>query len=179
MLYDRWRAGWAGYSPADNPDSNQPLAHVRFGALDIDATPARVAALAAQGLVRPYSYEPWHWELPNIRIYPLVHSIPSSADSGASPFLPPAPQKKAKNSMSTLYIDESTTPPTFALAGDGEGEAAWLEFTDQALANDLAGFHGISQRAVKLGPVSFAEWRAKYLGSVPAAPAEDIDPPKA
>lgn len=65
-------------SPADDPDvPTLPLAHVRFVALDITPTPARVAALEAQGLVRPYKHEPWHWQLPgDVRSYPLVTSIP-------------------------------------------------------------------------------------------------------
>lgn len=92
MLYDRWRAGWAGYYPADNPDSTtQPLAHVRFAALDIDATPERVKALAAQGLVRPYAHEPWHWELKNVRNYPKIYAIPASADSQPFPTTPAQP----------------------------------------------------------------------------------------
>lgn len=78
-------------SPADDPryPNSYPLAHVRFAALDIDPTPSRVAALAAAGFVRPYSYEPWHWQLPNIYAYPLVEYIPAGASDGSTPF--PAP----------------------------------------------------------------------------------------
>ena len=78
--YDGWRAGKPGFNPADNPDDErQRLAHVRFVAGDIDPTPERIRRLKAAGLVRPYSYEPWHWELPNVRSYPLVRSLPATA----------------------------------------------------------------------------------------------------
>lgn len=82
----------------------------------------------------------------------------------------PVPTKrKARSKMSTLFVNIDAAPPTFALAGDGEGEAAWLEFTDQKLANELAGFHGISQKAVELGDVSFREWRDKYTRNAKAS----------
>lgn len=82
-FYDGWRAGLPGFNPADNPDDErQRLAHVRFVAGDIDPTPERVRRLAAAGLVRPYSYEPWHWELPNVRSYAIVRSIPRPAAGG-------------------------------------------------------------------------------------------------
>lgn len=89
-LYDGWASGKPGFYPADNPDQAwRPLAHVRFVALDINATPERVRALSAQGLVRPYSYEPWHWQLPgDVRVYPLVTSIPSTAAGAEKPFDP-------------------------------------------------------------------------------------------
>lgn len=77
-LYDGWRAGKPGFNPADNPDDEtQRLAHVRFVALDIDPTRDRIKRLAAAGLIRPYSYEPWHWELPNVRRYAIVRSLPT------------------------------------------------------------------------------------------------------
>lgn len=84
----------------------------------------------------------------------------SSAGGGGNVVIPP--KKRVKSNMATLFFN--TDKATFALAGDGEGQAAWLEFTDQHLANNLAAFHGISQQAVPLGDVSFREWRAKYLG---------------
>ncbi|MDR7113877.1 hypothetical protein J2X03_003779 [Microbacterium trichothecenolyticum] len=87
-LYDGWARRLSGFSPADNPDAPWlPLAHVRFVALDIDPTPARIAALTRAGLVRPYSYEPWHWQLPgDVRRFALVTAIPASAN--ATPFNP-------------------------------------------------------------------------------------------
>lgn len=75
-------------APADDPrfPDKYRLSHVRGIALDIDYTPDRAARLAAAGLYRPYSYEPWHWELPNYKSYPLVTYIPATAGSGATPF---------------------------------------------------------------------------------------------
>lgn len=90
-LYAQQKAAWDAYqngtgSPADNPDQpgNYELAHTRFAALDITATDARVLALSAAGLVRPFSYESWHWRLRNIYNYPIVTAIPASAASGGS-----------------------------------------------------------------------------------------------
>lgn len=83
--------GWG--APADDPREpwKYPLAHTRFVAFDIDATDERVRALSAQGLVRPFSYEPWHWTVPNVYDYPIVKSIPATAGDGSTPFNPPAP----------------------------------------------------------------------------------------
>lgn len=85
-FYDGWRDRLPGFNPADNPDDEtQRLAHVRGVAGDIDPTPDRVRRLAAAGLIRPYSYEPWHWELPNVRSYAIVRTIPSAAGGGTRP----------------------------------------------------------------------------------------------
>lgn len=76
IFWDLYQMGIG--SPADNP--NEPnkhrLAHVRFVAADITPTPALVARLEREGLVRPYNYELWHFEVPNVYSYPLVDSIP-------------------------------------------------------------------------------------------------------
>lgn len=79
-------------SPADDPrrPDKYPLAHVRFGALDV-ANWARQAMIDA-GFEYPYDYEPWHGQLPNIYSYPLVTSVPASAYSGFTPF-PDIPQE--------------------------------------------------------------------------------------
>lgn len=80
-FWDGWRLRLPGFSPADNPANlNNPLAHVRGVALDITPTPERVRRLAAAGLVRPYDYEPWHWQLPgNVRRFSLVSEFPNSS----------------------------------------------------------------------------------------------------
>lgn len=86
-LYDGWARRLPGFNPADNPDQPwRQLAHVRFTALDIDPTPTRVRRLTAAGLVRPYSYEPWHWQLPgDVRRFPLVTSIPAGGTATPLP----------------------------------------------------------------------------------------------
>lgn len=79
-LYDSQKKAYDAFqdgkgSPADNPDDEtQRLAHCRFGALDLRYPDH--AKLTAAGLVRPYDYELWHYELPKIRTYPIVRSIP-------------------------------------------------------------------------------------------------------
>lgn len=80
-------------SPADDPrrPDKYPLAHVRFGALDV-ANWARQAMIDA-GFEYPYDYEPWHGQLPNIYSYPLVTSIPASAYSNSTPFPATPPEE--------------------------------------------------------------------------------------
>jgi len=104
-LKQEQRDAWNKYlngtgSPADNPDRPDiyPLAHVRFVAADIDPTPERVAALTAAGLRRPYKYEPWHWELPNVYAYELVDSIPASAG------LNPTPMPSTESEYDIMFI---------------------------------------------------------------------------
>ncbi|MCC2031838.1 hypothetical protein [Microbacterium allomyrinae] len=81
-LYDRWRAGEPGYNPADNPDDEtQRLAHVRFVAFDLKNPARDRAAMIREGFVFPYGYEPWHGELPNVRSYAIVRSIPTTAST--------------------------------------------------------------------------------------------------
>jgi hypothetical protein len=71
-----------------------------------------------------------------------------------------------ENDMATLYW---TDGPIYALAGDGVGEAAWLEFTDQKLAGQIAGAKHVNQTAVYLTPASFRAWQAKYLSKAPVS----------
>lgn len=71
-------------SPADDP--NRPdlyeLGHVRGIAVDIDATDNNVRRLLAVGLVRPFSYEPWHFRLPgSVQPWSLVAAIPAFTES--------------------------------------------------------------------------------------------------
>lgn len=106
-FWDGWAQRLPGFNPADNPDDEtQRLAHVRFGAGDIDPTPERVRRLEAAGLIRPYDYEPWHWELPNIRSYAIVRAIPT-----------PTPTKPEP-----IYTDEEDDMLTtfYAIQSDGK-----------------------------------------------------------
>lgn len=106
QLYDLYRAGKG--SPADNPDETwQPLAHVRFVALDLgyDANPAR---LRAAGLVCPYDYEPWHWQLPgDVRRYPLVTSIPKPATTTTA--FNPIPDQEDDTMRSFITLNSNAT----------------------------------------------------------------------
>lgn len=65
-----------------------------------------------------------------------------------------------RKSMSTLYY-KTEGGVLWALAGDGQGTAAWLETSSQQLANHLANQHG---PAALLSAGSFAAWKARYLG---------------
>ena len=80
---------------------------------------------------------------------------------------PAAPTQRRKN-VSTMFWKNATNdrkakPDLFVLAGDGEGEAAWLEISDPALANELAAIHG---NAVFLSTGTWNVWKDKYLSKV-------------
>jgi hypothetical protein len=119
-LYADQKAAWDRYrngtgSPADDPDRPHlfQLAHVRGVALDIDATPARVAALAAAGLIRPFWYEPWHWTVRNVYAYPLVTAIPAPATTTAKPLtIPPESEEDDMNERIIYACDAANRSGT-------------------------------------------------------------------
>lgn len=134
-FWDGWVQGLPGFNPADNPDDEtQRLAHVRFGALDIDPTPERVRRLAAAGLIRPYAYEPWHWELPSIRSYSIVRSLPST---GAST-VPRLPEGKTMDDVKMIHWMNGSKVGGRALIVPGTPWAVpWTE-TGATYANRMA-----------------------------------------
>ncbi|UVG34206.1 endolysin [Microbacterium phage LuzDeMundo] len=78
--WDAYQGGWG--NPADDPNRPESfeLGHVRGIAVDIDTSSAMTARLKAVGLVRPFSWESWHWRLNvNVRDWPLVEFIPAVA----------------------------------------------------------------------------------------------------
>lgn len=153
--YDKFRAGTG--APADNPaETWRPLAHVRFVALDINATPERVRALSAQGLVRPYSYEPWHWQLPgDVRAYPLVTSIPSTAAGAEKPF---DPKTVLEASMSNPIVN---VVPKYGLtdAQNAEQGTLWIGRSDGTFERYAAPFDPNVRNLI--GHVFFGEYGDK------------------
>lgn len=83
----------------------------------------------------------------------------STSGGGTTPITP----TRKKKSMSTLYILTGSSPALWALAGDGVGDAAWLEIGDQALANNLAAVHGSS---VPLSQGTWNLWKSAYRSGV-------------
>lgn len=75
---------------------------------------------------------------------------------GQNPIQPPR-----RKTMATMYYVQRGGKTTFALAGDGNGEAAWLETQVQDFANKLAAIHGT---AIQLSPDTWDLWRKKYVG---------------
>lgn len=69
-------------------------------------------------------------------------------------------QQPRRKTMATMYYVQRNGKTTFALAGDGNGQAAWLETEQQDFANKLAAIHG---SAVQLSPDTWDIWRSKYL----------------
>lgn len=73
--------------------------------------------------------------------------------------------RKGKAAMATVYYKTESGKTTYALAGDGQGKASWLETQDVALATALVAAHHISQTAVKLSPDTFALWKKNYTNA--------------
>jgi hypothetical protein len=117
-------------------------------------------------------------------------TIGGSGNIDANAFTPDAfiTKPKGRSGMSTLFYSSvpSPVPDDYAaqgfqtgyiwsLAGDGEGEGAWLETQDTHLADQLAGFHSISQNSVYLSWPSWIQWRDKYRKGAPTAQVQVDD----
>lgn len=89
------------------------------------------------------------------------NSIPPTTEPNPSPGIDQAAIHRRNNNMSSLYYSTINGTTVFALAGDGVGNAGWLETTDQSFANQLAAQHG---NAAYLTPGSFNQWKSWYLG---------------
>ena len=133
--YQDQKDAWIRYqngtgSPADNPDDpdNYALGHTRAAALDIDATPERVARLEAAGLIRPFPYESWHWAPKNVYYYPIVRTLPASAGDGSTPFNPTPIVDTAllrRQKEDTMYISNNQIPSVvYAVYTDRDGKEA-------------------------------------------------------
>lgn len=150
-----------GGAGADNPDDpNQDLGHVRFVALDITPTPARVRALEAAGLIRPYPWEPWHWAVPNVKQYDLVTELPKEWSDMAT-------KQEIKDAMFEVLTGTNLGPGgrnhydslkfIADLAASGTAERVW---NHDLTAQDEAG-----KPIVKDGkPVKFKAWG--YITSI-------------
>lgn len=71
--------------------------------------------------------------------------------------------RRKSNTMATIYYTTKNGVTTYALAGDGAKDAAWLETQDVTLATQLVAAHHISQTAVHLSNDTFNAWKGKYL----------------
>lgn len=89
------------------------------------------------------------------------NSVPPIHEDNPDPGQDTSAIYRRNNNMASLYYTTVNGVTTFALAGDGAGNAAWLETTDQQLANQLAAQHG---NAAFLTPGSYNQWRGWYLG---------------
>lgn len=93
---------------------------------------------------------------------PYINAAPlAGGGSGTPEPTDPTIIHRRNNNMASLYYTTVNGVATFALAGDGVGNAAWLETTDQGLANQLAAQHG---NAAFLAQGSFNQWKSWYLG---------------
>jgi hypothetical protein len=72
---------------------------------------------------------------------------------------PSPPSKRGKQKMATLYYCAEIE--TWALAGDGQGEAAWLETKGKGLANDWSNWFGGPN--VIINKKTWDAWKAQYI----------------
>ena len=141
-----YEQGKPGYAPADDPryPNLYPLGHVRAAALDIDATPARLRALTAAGLVRPFSWESWHWAAPNVYAYPLLDVLPAnvaSVDVRAFPDAVLSDGEEGDEYMRHMYVrDNGGQSDLWTLVNTATGEV--VQTREQGVANTWAAAWG-------------------------------------
>jgi hypothetical protein len=152
-LYNLFRAGKG--SPANPPGTSN---HEDGRALDVwnwAAFDTLRTVMKAHGFTRDPG-EQWHYNYTGPAAQTAAEKITALIS------------KRRKKSMSTLYRDDSTLVKgkrkdgvtVYALAGDGNGEAAWLETKSLTFAKALSKIHGIN---VYLSGATFAAYKAKYL----------------
>lgn len=154
-LYAGQKRAWDAYqngtgNPADNPDLPLifPLGHVRFVALDIDPTPDRVRRLTAAGLVRPFSWEPWHWAVPNVWAYPLVKTIPTN---------PVTPKEDDMSATDVKDINNNTNARTALAIRDSERGSIFF-------VDELGADHVLDYKSDDIGQQEYLETIAKVYG---------------
>lgn len=80
--------------------------------------------------------------------------------------IPEKPIQWSKN-MATVYHKNGSDPRVWALAGDGQGEAGWIETTDIGLASAWRGAHHGNyegyQPAIDLSSRSWDSFKSRYL----------------
>lgn len=153
-LHDDYLSGDG--APADDPDASWlPLVHVRGVGADIDPTPDRIARLEAAGLVRPYWYEPWHWQpAGDMTRFELVTAFPTPKQPAPKPT-----PKKEDDEMTTSYINMKGEPNKrrggcYAIMRDNAGKL----FAKFASATPLDGVPTIT------GDREIAEWQKTMPG---------------
>ncbi len=197
-------------APADDP--RQPnlyaLGHTRGAALDIDATTSRVRALSAEGLVRPFPYESWHWAPANVYHYPIVKTLPADVRSLDEVLASLAGGDAIPLPITVPIVDEGDEHMRFLYTSDSGG-SLWtlinsatgelVQTRDQGIANSWAEAWGSAKacsvqaflnalHAVRLTTdpddarfVSLAAAVARIEAEIAGAPAdpEEPTPPKA
>lgn len=94
---------------------------------------------------------------------PYIDARVNVAEPVPTPRAQPSPFPRRNNNMASLYY-KTENGVLWALAGDGRGEAAWLETHLQSLANHWAGQHGT---AALLSHDTFVAFKARYLSPDP------------
>ena len=134
----------------------------------------------AAGFVRD-RVEKWHWN--DYHSAPAYLSLVQLApDVWGLPDTPAPPKRESRNEVSTVYVTGKGTPDAplvFALAGDGVGQGAWIEFeglTDKdgaAIVRQLVDSKHIKREgateasAVYLPRYVWDQWKKYYLDPAP------------
>lgn len=170
-------------SPADDPrrPDRYPLAHVRFGALDV-VNSARSAMIAA-GFEYPYDYEPWHGQLPNIYAYPLVESIPASAYASASPFDPISPLEDIMANPIINVVPKNGDPAESGTLWTGVSDGTFKRYEPPYDANirgilAVAFFGGKPIPSLQLADFPAVQRIWRDMCGVAAPAPEAVTPPK-
>lgn len=147
-LYDKQKRAWDDYqagtgNPADNPDRPDlyPLGHVRFVALDIDPTPDRVRRLKAAGLVRPFSWESWHWAVPNVYLYALVKELPTTNPEPKEEDDMFTDQDRATANKILSALDQQVVPTLVVVR---QGVDGTIERVDESILPTLTIMRGVA-----------------------------------
>lgn len=110
-----------------------------------------VPRMGQYGLWREFSSEPWHFGFRT-----------TLAGLGLTPIT-----DTRRNSMATGYWTVRDGKTEWALAGDGQGDAAWIPLGAQDLANAVGRVHGTF---VQLAPSDFDAFKVKYTSASVTTP---------
>lgn len=80
-----------------------------------------------------------------------------TSGGGGTPF--PEPEEVRKKNVTTVYMKDGSSPALVALAGDGQGDAAWIEMIDVGVIANIQSIHG---NAIRLSPGTWDSFKAKY-----------------
>ena len=148
-----WFSHWGTYG---NPPKNQNWGHV------VTYVPGR-GFLSSPG--QGYGHQ-WFGSIAQVETYFNASFVGWSEDiNGLQVAQNINTKKKGGPQVATVYFKTENGKTTYALAGDGQGKASWLETQDVALATALVAAHHISQTAVRLSPDTFALWRKNYTNA--------------
>lgn len=176
LVYDNSRSGSGGRIGTLYVDHPQ-IAYIQYlhlsdgrsGSFKAGDTPL---TSGASGFGMDRYYDPHlhvhAYDLHGARVNLFHYFDTAPADTDTTPI---NPARKAAPGMASMFHTTTNDKPdgpiqVYALAGDGEGRAAWLEISTGSpdLANALAGQHLINGTSAWLSRSTWLTWKADYLG---------------